>query len=133
MAEYKGRYKAQRKDREDIQRFNSTFSKYIRARDGHRCGLCGSNTTLTNSHLITAECTALRWNEMNCHCQCRSCNIRHEHYPEIYTLWFIKKFGLEAYDELVTTSLMRKVPLPDEEKIEEMHREYAFKLGKLSK
>lgn len=38
---------------------------------------------------------------MNTSEQCNSCNFIHEHKPEIYTAWFIREFGAEAYQKLV--------------------------------
>jgi hypothetical protein len=31
-----------------------------------------------------------------------SCNFLHEHKPEIYTAWFIREFGAEVYQQLVS-------------------------------
>jgi hypothetical protein len=41
---------------------------------------------------------------MNVDSQCKSCNERHNHYPEIYTQWWLTEHGQEAYDELVRKS-----------------------------
>jgi hypothetical protein len=37
---------------------------------------------------------------MNAACQCSSCNLTHEYDPGPFTIWFIKKHGQDAYEEL---------------------------------
>ena len=79
---------------------DSAMSKYIIARD-KKCVTCGVAVGLTNSHLITRGKNSVRWDDVNCNCQCFSCNLRHEHYPEYYTQWFIQNYGLMMYEDLV--------------------------------
>lgn len=74
-------------------------SEYIRARD-KKCCICGSTERLTNGHLFSRTSYNTRWYELNCHCQCSSCNMIHEFNPHIYTKWFIDKYGYEKYNEL---------------------------------
>jgi hypothetical protein len=117
-----------REERPDIIQFNSLFSQYIRKRDGNVCVLCGSKAHLTNSHLISAQLTIIRWDEINCSCQCSGCNKRHEFYPHIYTGWFLVKHGVEEYHRLCELA-KRKMPLPDENRVKELYKEYTEKLG----
>ena len=84
-------------------RLDIVFSKWIRKRDG-RCVVCGQTYVLQNGHLITRGVKSLRWDEKNCNCQCSGCNYRHEFRPEIYTAWFVAKYGTEEYMELVRRS-----------------------------
>lgn len=35
---------------------------------------------------------------------CSACNMMHEMRPEIFTRWYVDKFGVEAYDNLVLDS-----------------------------
>lgn len=121
-----------RKDRTDIILLDSVYSLYIRERDGNVCLLCGSKRRLTDSHLITRQLTSVRWHELNNHCHCWGCNKRHEHHPEVYTVWFLKKYGVEKYIELYQMSL-KYVPLPDEAQIKAMHEKYTEKLESLLK
>src|SRR6056297_1580038 len=86
-----------------IKYADDQMSLYIRARDGH-CVQCGKIENLTNGHLITRNKYATRWAEENCYCQCTGCNLRHEHQAEIFTDWWIRQNGEEAYHALVLKS-----------------------------
>jgi hypothetical protein len=84
-----------------VKKTDTAMSKYIRARDGYVCVTCGSRDRLQNGHLFSRNAYSTRWLELNCHCQCSSCNMTHEYNPHIYTNWFIHKYGVEKYDELL--------------------------------
>ena len=86
-----------------IKYADDQMSLYIRERD-RRCVLCGKKDHLTNGHLITRAKYATRWAEENCYCQCTGCNMRHEFQGEIYTDWWIRQNGEEAYHALVLKS-----------------------------
>uniref|UniRef100_A0A6M3LLM3 Putative lambda recombination protein n=1 Tax=viral metagenome TaxID=1070528 RepID=A0A6M3LLM3_9ZZZZ len=80
------------------------FSLYIRKRDGNRCVLCGATERIQCGHLISRGKANTRYDEDNANAQCATCNKKHEHYPELYTQWWIEqhgKHGQEAYDDLV--------------------------------
>ncbi len=87
-----------------IKKLDKIFSEYIRLRDGYKCVLCGSRTNVQAGHLITRNKYSTRWNEENVFAQCKSCNYRHEYQPEIYTSWYIEKFGEKKYLDLVKRS-----------------------------
>lgn len=76
-------------------------SEYIRKRDNSQCVVCGSREQPTNGHLFTRSAYSTRWDELNCHCQCWACNYSHEHNPGPYTSWFVRKYGIDTYDELL--------------------------------
>lgn len=61
----------------------------------------GHGNVRTPGHLISRTRQSLRWSLLNTNEQCQSCNFLHEHKPEIYTAWFIREFGAEAYQGLV--------------------------------
>lgn len=79
---------------------DSIFSKWIRARDG-KCITCGTKENLQCSHLIRRGKHSVRFDEFNCNTQCGSCNFRHNHYPEIYTNWFLRNYGQAEYEGLI--------------------------------
>lgn len=56
--------------------------------------------SLAAGHLITRCKMSIRWDLMNLHAQCVSCNGRHEHFAHYYTNWFLGKFGAEEYARL---------------------------------
>ena len=76
------------------------MSLYIRQRDGNRCVLCGSDSRPQCGHVLSRVALATRWDDTNCHCQCASCNMRHEFNAYPYISWFITKFGKDKLDEL---------------------------------
>jgi len=79
------------------------FSKFIIARD-KKCVLCGAITELTNGHLIKRGIMSTRYHEQNCNCLCSKCNFKDwkfRSYHDKYVLWFIDKYGLEAYSQIV--------------------------------
>jgi len=86
-----------------VKKLDTVFSKYIRMRD-KKCVICGSTQNLQAGHLITRLRYSTRWDEENCFAQCRNCNYIHNFRPEIFTSWFIEKFGAKKYKELVYRS-----------------------------
>lgn len=90
-----------------IARADSVFSKWIRERD--KLQGCATPSEKCQgyfqcSHLIRRGKAPTRYSEINCTTQCASHNYMHNNYPEIYTKWFIKKYGVEKYNELVKAS-----------------------------
>jgi hypothetical protein len=88
-----------------VKELDKIVSLIVRKRDGH-CMTCPNprGLPLTNGHLITRGKHSVRWDMENCFCQCTGCNMLHESQPEHFTRWFIKKFGIEKYDELYLRS-----------------------------
>lgn len=84
-----------------IKELDRLWSKYVIARDGGRCVLCGSTENVQNGHLLTRSAMSTRWSEINCHAQCARCNARHEENPEPYMKWFLEQYGNEKYDHLL--------------------------------
>jgi len=74
-------------------------SQIVIKRDG-RCVICGSTEKLGNGHLFTRTAYSTRWDLVNSNCQCWSHNYLHEYDPAPYTTWFIKKYGMNAYETL---------------------------------
>ena len=78
----------------------------IRKRD-NACVTCGKTREqgrLDVGHLIKRGKHSVRWDLTNCNAQCSGCNLRHNHYPEYYEMWFIKKYGPLAYMNLIEKS-----------------------------
>lgn len=90
-----------------IKKLDELTSLIVRKREPY-CVTCGSTSDLTNSHLITRRVKNLRWNLDNCHTQCRSCNFKHNYYPEIYTEWWLNKYSLEEYNKLLNLAKQTK-------------------------
>ena len=79
----------------------------------------GHTPIRTPGHLISRGKESVKWDLMNVHEQCNGCNARHEHYPEIFTNWFIGQFGQAEYMKLVERSYkVQKLTLDDLEELE---------------
>jgi hypothetical protein len=76
------------------------MSLFVRERD-RKCVLCGSHNNLQCGHLLSRVAYSTRWDFANCFCQCAGCNLRHEYDASTFTLWYIKKYGLKLYEDLV--------------------------------
>lgn len=55
-------------------------------------------------HVISRGKMPTRWDLRNCHKQDASDNLLHEYYPEVYITWYIDKFGLDNWKELLDDS-----------------------------
>ena len=86
-----------------LKEADRVFSLFIRKRD-KKCVICGTTERLQNGHLIKRGKKSVRFDEKNCNCQCSSCNVKHNHYPEHYTNWFVSKYGLKEYQSLIKKS-----------------------------
>ena len=92
-----------------VNKADTAFSRYIRARDNWVCFTCGKvgydrDGVMNCGHLITRGKHSVRWDERNAVCQCSGCNCRHEHQPEIFTALWIERHGVDAYHTLVYDS-----------------------------
>jgi len=82
--------------RELIKKLDKVFSEYIRQRDKGICFTCGKQQAwkLTdNGHYIRRGVMLFRFNEKNCHCQCKRCNSWMEGEKVIYRQNLVKLYG----------------------------------------
>lgn len=86
-----------------VRLLDKEVSRIVRERDKF-CVLCFSGHNLTAGHLITRSKFSVRWDLHNVFAQCKGCNFSHEFNPHPFTLWYIKQFGQERYEKLVTKS-----------------------------
>lgn len=68
------------------------------------CITCPEVDGLQVGHLFKRGKHRVRWNLLNCHGQCSSCNKRHNDEPEHYIEAFLQKHGEAAYSALRTES-----------------------------
>jgi hypothetical protein len=106
---------------------NEIVREIVFLRDGH-C-VCpapenGHHFILQPGHLISRGAKSVKWDLYNVNTQCKSCNLLHEHRPEIYTNWFIKKFEQERYDRLVKDSAPPRANEPKQLYLYEMGELY---------
>lgn len=98
-----------RRSRSSIEKdLDRVFSIFIRLREANdegitRCYSCGKRDLWVNmdcGHYISRVHRSTRWDELNCHVQCKRCNIfLHGNYPQ-YALNLIKEFGTDVLEEL---------------------------------
>lgn len=92
-----------------IKSLDTEVSRIVRQRHPF-CVQCGTSERLTCGHLITQGKYSTRWDigngdtPGNCFCQCQGCNMKHEYQPEHFTLWFIREYGRDEYENLVARS-----------------------------
>jgi hypothetical protein len=79
----------------------SLQSEMVRLRD-KKCVECGTTEHLTQGHVVSSRFPSTRYDWMNVHAQCRGCNLRHSKplYSHLYDVWFVKKYGSDAFDDL---------------------------------
>ena len=84
------------------------FSIFIRMRDSNEdgdalcftCGKADKWLNMDNGHYISRAHRSTRWNELNCHIQCKRCNIfMNGNYPS-YALNLTRVFGAGVLEEL---------------------------------
>jgi hypothetical protein len=103
-----------------LKRADDVFAAWIRNRDREQG--CYANEVeevrgtchgfFCNCHLFGRGDKAIRFDEFNCNGGCSYHNQIHDHTlrpkPHIYTGWFIKKYGVEKYEELWQKSYLVK-------------------------
>jgi 5-methylcytosine-specific restriction endonuclease McrA len=83
-----------------IKQLDQVVREIVFQDDPHYCVTCGKTSNLQLGHLITRSRYGTRWDLMNCHIQCSGCNYRHEFQPEIYTRYFLNRYGEQEYNNL---------------------------------
>lgn len=79
------------------KRADAIFSKYIRIRDNFTCYTCGRVMDLNssqNGHFVPRQYLSVRYDEVNCHCQCYACNMLYNGQPSAYAARLEKDYGL---------------------------------------
>jgi len=79
------------------------FAKYIRDRDGNVCITCGNSAKdgfrMNAGHYIHKR---ENFNPRNINCQCAYCNRRRHGNMQHYTLFMVKKYGVEYTEYLLS-------------------------------
>jgi hypothetical protein len=103
------------------------FSLWIRHRDNWTCVLCGKTYNQgyiqQAGHVIPRGVTAIKWAEDNVFCQCVICNGIHRHNPQIYFDWFIRRFGLDKFQEYASAEVKHRMAKHNEAEILTLYRE----------
>lgn len=87
------------------------FSLYIRSVSkklyGPMCPFCSEVESSQCFHFITRSKHSVRWDARNATASCSGCNYTMEFNPHPFVLWYLKRFGEEAYLTLVQDSNKR--------------------------
>lgn len=130
-----------------IEKLDTVFSQFIRLRDVRKdgtftCISCGRNLPYDQAdcgHYINRKHMSLRFSEMNCNAQCRSCNRFDEGNIQGYRRGLIAKYGekvvllIEASKNTVNKlSLfdMKKMIIEYREEVKRLKTEKDFKTFK---
>lgn len=89
-------------------KLDTVFSKYIRLSNADKngtviCFTCGGVHTVNdtdNGHYISRSTRSTRWDEQNCHPQCKSCNRFRDGMKDVYALKLQEKYGKDILEEL---------------------------------
>jgi hypothetical protein len=96
-----------RRSRTSLEKdLDRVFSIFIRMRDANENGIancftCGKAdhwTNMDNGHYISRVHRSTRWDEMNCHIQCKRCNIFMKGNYTSYALRMIQKYGIDILE-----------------------------------
>ena len=97
------RQKKAKKDRSQrkkmIKQLDALVTQIVQKRDKH-CVTCGKNVGLYCGHFHSRTHYGTRWDLMNCHAQCNPCNLRHEADPFPYTRFMLRRYSIQALDDL---------------------------------
>jgi hypothetical protein len=122
-----------RRTRSQLEKeLDRVFSIFIRMRDSNEdgdavCFTCGKSdkwVNMDNGHYISRVHRSTRWNELNCHVQCKRCNIfMHGNYP-IYALNLTRVFGAGVLEELsALKNTIAKISTPEMEAMIKHYRD----------
>lgn len=85
------------------KKLDNVFSLYIRYRDMGKCYTCGKQrepSEMQAGHYVSRACLALRYDEVNVHCQCYACNCMKHGALIDYREHLIADYGEAVVEEL---------------------------------
>jgi len=88
-----------------IKILDDEYSLYIRRRDKFKCVCCGKkgfekDGVMDNGHYFGRAHFSVRYNDDNCHCQCKKCNYTHTIDKTKYTIALLNKIGKDRFEKL---------------------------------
>jgi len=100
---------------------DAIFSKFIRQRDKGQCYTCPKKDEpkfMQNGHFVPRQYLAVRYSEINCHCQCYACNMLYNGQPSVYALNLQRDYGNAVVGQLeaLRTKITKLTPEWYEEK-----------------
>lgn len=86
------------------KKLDMAFSHFIRNRDKWKCYTCGTiayGKGMHCGHFISRKHMSTRFDELNCHAQCVSCNLYKDGNMAEYSYRLMKEFGQKEFDKLI--------------------------------
>jgi hypothetical protein len=122
-----------------IKEADAVFSKYIRRRDANKtysfylnCFICGRAERVEFAHcmhFIDRDQMSVRYDEMNSHGGCETCNMFDPKHVERYEAVMIEKYGIKEVESLIWKS--RSLAKFTRYELEEIIETYKQKLKSL--
>jgi hypothetical protein len=114
-----------------VAKLDKAYADYIKARDKKIRGKCAFCPKPIEHcfHFVTRGHYVTRWDEANAAGSCAGCNLNNEFNPDPYRVWYVREFGFDAYDQLVTRS--KGIAKFSNEELIEMAEKFRRKLGSL--
>ncbi len=106
---------------------DAIFSKFIRWRDKGQCYTCPKQDDpkyMQNGHFVPRQYLSVRYDEINCHCQCYACNMLYNGQPSRYAQRLKQDFGEDIIDTLERKRQQITKDFPYQSKIEEYTKKY---------
>lgn len=82
---------------------DTVFSRFIRQRDKGQCYTCPKKDDpkrMQCGHFVPRQYLAVRFSEINCHCQCYVCNMLYNGQPSAFAEHLRKDFGENIVTDL---------------------------------
>ena len=99
---------------------DTIFSRFIRWRDKGQCYTCPKKDDpkyMQNGHFVPRQYLAVRYDEINCHCQCYACNMLYNGQPSRYAQRLREDYGEAIIDTLEGKRQLITKDFPYEERI----------------
>lgn len=108
---------------------DTIFSRYIRWRDDGQCYTCSKKDNpkyMQNGHFVPRQYLSLRFDEINCHCQCYACNMLYNGQPSAYAERLKRDYGEDIIEKLELKRQEITKDFPYESKIAEYTEKFAI-------
>lgn len=99
-----------------MKKADKALSEYVRelaVRRFGKCPLCNERPVQCCFHFVRRRRKVLRWDVRNVVGACHTCNYVEYRDPDLSRAWYIRRFGVERYLELVDKSREDFAPTED--------------------
>lgn len=104
---------------------DKVFSEYIRRRDNGKCYTCKKQDDwkrMQCGHFIPRQYLSVRYDEVNCHCQCYACNMLYNGQPGAYATRLDRDYGRGTV-EMLEKARQEVVPNFDYQYVIDVYKE----------